>query len=741
MPTSLRTLGVHGKNAPAKKSKVVQASDFNIGAVIGHFERKYDKAFEVANILKKVEIFGENVNSAYYGSDEVDAFFNNLQGQNGKLWIKSHVGFTGSAIDAVVASVTVTDLNGLASAVTLAKDIQTVFNAHAADGAIHSTAADAVNFPVSTVVNSLSSLVTFTNLMITAYSAHEADAALGLGWAFHAAAETGPHVLASTTPVTDLTTAIAMLNNMKLRLNDHDADAVAHVAGSTHQITAGAASETPATTLIGQSAYQENLDYGTSGNRTGHKFVNGIRFATALNGTVAAGATSAVLDSVIGVKVGDLVHFNATGGTPALIVKKITLVNESTKTVSWSGAFSAGATTGQDNDVVSVPGFQIKTYRKSISGIESEVETELGRVYCTMEPEVSEYYVENVHKDNKWMKWTDQSSASTTAESFPDNSASVVYLTGGADGTSPTTVSHWSRDLTKLDGLPVRMACNPETIDVDIQKAGEAYCKARDDSPIWLPTLQSDRTFDQLKVIGAAYQRSDDIPQVNVADWLGIDDVFNTAAGAPDRIVPNVGFVMGAWIRTIAVLGVHYIPAVDAITIVGANSIKNDNLGDLTDTQRTELAEYGINIIQFVSGSGIRIRNFFTPSTDTVYMFANGLLMRNYFKVSSEDSLRSSENYPNTFRNIKQDADAIRTFMLRHWYKGSTGNAPEGETFGQQENTDGSLTTFADHVQVTADPINNPQANINAGERTIDLYFTYPTPAGSIEIKTGILLR
>ena len=79
--------------------------------------------------------------------------------------------------------------------------------------------------------------------------------------------------------------------------------------------------------------------------------------------------------------------------------------------------------------------------------------------------------------------------------------------------------------------------------------------------------------------------------------------------------------------------------------------------------------------------------------------------------------------------------------MYRLWFKGSTNNAPAGETFGQQENEDGSLTNPEDHFEVIADAVNNPVSSINAGNRNIQVYFTYPTPAGSIEISVGILLR
>jgi hypothetical protein len=198
---------------------------------------------------------------------------------------------------------------------------------------------------------------------------------------------------------------------------------------------------------------------------------------------------------------------------------------------------------------------------------------------------------------------------------------------------------------------------------------------------------------------------------------------------------------MGAWLQSISVAGIHVIPCTDQIALNGINGLENSNLGDVDDDIRTQLAEYGVNLIQFINGSGYRIRNLFTPSTATAYMFANGILMRNFIKISAEDSLQSSENTPNSFNRILEDKNALLAFLYRLWFVGSTGNVPTGETFGQQQNDDGTLTDFSDHVQVIADAINNPLSSINLGERNIDVYFTYPAPAGSIEINVGILIR
>lgn len=605
MPTNLRKLGVHGQNNPVKSSSVVRGSDFNIGAIIGLFGRRYKVPMICNNITEFNEKFGDHEISSYYGWDAIKGFFDNIANVDGKLYVVGHVGYDGSVYDGVSANATLVD---------------------------------------------------------------------------------------------------------------------------------GAAADT----LKLESAYEEELDYSSWGNRTGYTITNGDRFTTDIKTASAAGDSFVICTSVAGMCVGDIIKVIATGGGGATVHKEITAIDESTGKVSFTGVFD-GAAFPQVDDVVSIPGFRLRVYRKSLNGVESEVEEELGKVWCTMQDSVTDYFVENVFSSSKYLKCTDQDSESAIGSTFPADVTTVTYLTGGDNGTSPSTSSHWSQDLLALDNYPVRFIANPETSTETIQKAIETYCKGRDDTPIVIFNVPEDQTKSQLQTIGANFQRSDDVMGVLVGDWVTIKDPFAVSSLAPDRNIPNVGHVMGAWIRCIATYGIHYIPSIHQLPLLGITGIVRTT--KFSDDDRTDIAEYGMNIIQFVNGSGYIIRNFFTPSTTVAYQFANGLLMRNYIKVSSEDSLQTSENTPNSFNRVKSDADAIRKFMFKLWRKGSTGSVPEGETFGRIEDEEGNQTSFFYHVQVQADIVNNPQSSLNAGERNLDVYFTYPAPAGSIRIGVGILLR
>ena len=491
----------------------------------------------------------------------------------------------------------------------------------------------------------------------------------------------------------------------------------------------------PINTLKIQDGFENEDAFGSSGNRTGYTIENGYRFETLSAETVAGSVTQLVVDSVAGFKVGDIVRFNLTGGTPAVVYKKITEVDETNSIIKWSGVLSGTASVVAD-DTISVIGIRLRIWRKDLRGIVSEVEETKGKIFCSLEPEVTEYYIENVYAPSQYVKVADLSSASTLNLRYPANVSTIDYLSGGSQGTTPTTASHFAESLKAFDGQPVRMIGNAESVATAVNKAGETYCQSRWDNPKWIANIVEDQTKSQLITIGHTYQRSDAVLQIIVANWIGVDDSFSNSDIAPDRHIPNIGAVMGAWCRTINQKGIHVVPAVKDISLFGVNSVVGTVLTGKDD--RTELAEAGINIIENVKGYGIIIRNFFTCSTTEEFKNGNGLIQRDFIKVSCTDSLQNTENEPNTFARIKVGKDAITKFLYTLFLRGTTGTVALGETFGQYIDEDGNAETFDDLVEIKADSENNPKDRIQAGERNYYIWFSYPAPAGSIRIGVGI---
>ena len=623
MPLTLRRLGVYGANNPTKKSAALTASNFLIAGLIGRFERKFDKAFSVNSPQQALAIFGNQIDPAMYGWDAVNGFFANAQGVGATLWIASHVGYTGTAIDATVAS------QGVA-------DTQVV----------------------------------------------------------------------------------------------------------------------PAAVLTLAAAYQGNAEYGISGNRTGYTVELGDRFATTATGfqddgitAVSATSTSFQLASVSGIVVGDLIKFVCTGAGVGTVWKKITAINSAKKAVYIGSAI--GAIYPAAGNASTIPGFRIHTWRQSLTGALTEVDTAIGQTWLTTEPEVTNNYAPNVFGASSWLSCVVNATtpptldkkfpAAVSAVSLPPSPAYVTGAVVAANGTSATTAAHWSRTLTRFDGLPVRMMANVETTDSATQLAVETYTQGRADNPKVIWCVPEAQTKAQLLVIGNNFQRGDAVLGAIPAHWLLVSDPFNQNVNAPYRHVPNGGHVMGLWCRSIGTKGIHWIPATQDMPIYGVTGISGDQF--LNDQDRTDLAMAGINCIQQLPGAGVVLRNMFSCSTDPAFMFMNGLMMRDYIKVSAVDSLAASENEPNSIGRIKEDKMAILNFLYKMWDAGSTGNVPKGETFGQTFQADGVTPTTVDmHVEVQADLVNNPLTAIQAGQRNLDVWFTYPSPAGSIKIGVGIKL-
>lgn len=491
-----------------------------------------------------------------------------------------------------------------------------------------------------------------------------------------------------------------------------------------------------------EAAYLSNLQYGAAGNRTGYKFTQVARFETLAAATVAAtGVSIATLDSVIDITVGDIIKFITNAGADD-VYKIITAVDQTARTVSWTGDFETAPAAGETlalDDPVEIPGFTVQIYNKSLDGRVVEVDEEKGKIICSSESAVSKYYVNNIFADHNYILITEQS-ASTLEERLPPADASIVYLTSGAEGTAVVSEAALSFFLAKLDTSPIRMLHYPESINETLQKSIITYSLGRvGDNPIVIVSLAENRSKSQMITAGNNYQVSDFAPAVIINNWLEITDPFNSSPSAPKRNIPAGGHVMGAWVRSISQLGIHYIPATQATTLRGLDGVVGDQLLNATD--RTEVLAVGVNVIQQLTGIGFKIASFSTISADIAYFFANIIIFRNFIKVSVVDSLQSSENTPNTFERITGNASVIQDFMLSLWDFGSTGSVPAGETFGQTFDENGNPSSPGDHIQVIADPTNNPQkTSINLGQQNYAIYFSGPTPAGSIRISVGLLL-
>lgn len=610
-------LGVRGQDLATRRGNVVTPANFGIAGMMGHFQRRYAKAFLCTSPTQFTAIFGGYFSPAAFGPDVVNDFFNNLAGTAGSVMVAAYVGNSGGTIDAVVATI---------------------------------------------------------------------------------------------------------------QANDGE-------------------SPTPQQILQFDAAYQGISQYGTDGNKTGYTIVRGNRFATTVIANGTAPQTVLSVASIADISVGDIVKVTWTGGTPGSGGRKVVAIDQGLGTITLDTNLGAGNFV-QVGDAVEVPGFQVHVWRKDQTGATFEVEADLAAQWCTTMAAVSDHYVNNVFARSSWVRLSALTITPPVnpVDGLPAAQATIVYLAAGADGTQPTGTDQsgfWTNTLHLFDNQPVRFLGNTESPNVAVQKAGEAYCSNRWDTPCWLLLISANQSLAQAVVTGNGFQRSGKVSALGpTTGWGYKTDPYQSNPAAPFRAVPPIGAVAGLYIRIINKYGIHYTPGIQIESIVGWQDVYGEQA--LDDIDRTTLANAGVNAIQNLSGIGIVLRNAFTPSSTIDYVFVNGLVMGNYIKVSSQGSLATTENLPLTFAKLQADRSAIDMFMRNLWRSGSTGNVPEGETFGGvvTQRDDGSLvaSTYQQSVSVEANLANNPQSQISSGNEQIWVYFMRPAPAGSIRIGVGIQL-
>jgi hypothetical protein len=419
-----------------------------------------------------------------------------------------------------------------------------------------------------------------------------------------------------------------------------------------------------------------------------------------------------------------------TGNPASWQYSKVTDVNESDYSIQIQDTF---ASLGGELEVVA---YQVKTYFRNEKGVVAEVDKDLGKRWLTLNTDDTDRYLPAVFKQSSYLEV--EQAGDSPVGALAD--APLTYLAGGTDGSRPATIDQFRGIWRLMDNQPFRMVGAVETSNSDIQKSLEEYCAGREDNPIVLFVGQFGmETKAQVITAGQAFQRSNEVDAVFVHNWLGVADPFASSPTAPRRFVPGTGHLMGQWIHSIGLYGIHCIPARKTIKLMGASEVAGYTA--INDFDRTDLAGAGVNVIQRMDGRGLITRNFFTPSTAPEFRFANSVIMRNFIKLSIVDSLQESENQPNVIALVREDRMLAVQFMHKLWLKGSTGDVPEGETFGQYEKDDGSMSAEEDAYEVVADASNNSVAQLQAGERNMDVWFMFPAPAGSIRIGCGLLYK
>lgn len=477
---------------------------------------------------------------------------------------------------------------------------------------------------------------------------------------------------------------------------------------------------------------------GTNGSTiTGSVSIDGDAYAistSAINLDLISDVIAAVT-SAVGAE--GTVSWDTTGNGA---IKVVAASSGLTSIVSLSGGIFSGmadanpsqvAVNGTDAPTVKTLNFNLIISKKNAVGVILGLETWEN---LSMSPDSPDYFgkVNDVRRGSENILGID--SLATIVSDYegllPAETVDYVPFTGGANGTSPTNAD-WKNICADFDTFKdLRYMGCPENTSKDLNDYGENYCKTRGDV-IWFTNLISNQTYDELLATGNSYIVSSDAYRMNNAQWLTVNDPIGVGV-EPVLNVPNIGFLMGHTIYWISKYGYQRVPAGTQESIKGVVGVYGDQIDD--DKKRTKLADAGINVIQFVSGSGICLRNARMASTSKAYKWFNQIFMRIYYKITFVQTFGILENVESGEALLSQMYNAVRDYMLED-YKGNrrTGNKSAFLVIAG--------STFENVVTIICDASNNNLSDVIDGEVTIDLYFTPPPPAESIEIGVGISLK
>ncbi len=497
-------------------------------------------------------------------------------------------------------------------------------------------------------------------------------------------------------------------------------------ATDTLQSTGGA----PADTLTIQAAFRTKVDKSLDGNSSGYTIAAADRVTTTTASSEISGATSVTLSAVGQIRVGDILAFDSSPTHFA----KVSAIDESLKLITMSATTEA-ITSG---NVARAIGFILTTFRKNATGANVKVATPENDVVLSMEPENTEFYVQNAFANHPYFELVDDASGEAFDEVIPADVTVVAFLTSGADGTAPTSTD-W--DYSAFDAKKIVLLHNPDDDSAVANNAGEAYGVGHNDEPIWIYNIPDKTTVQTFIDEGAQYQRSDRVLGVMVAGTLPVTDPIGVGLN-PTIDLPVGGGVMGNWFRSFRTRGFHKVPAGSRVPLAGFVQVSDREEDTFTDVQRTRILEVGLNIIQI--NKGYIIQEFRTPSTDLGELFGNYLFMKNFIiqSIITSPSILAVKNEPNRITAIQAVADDVLDFGQK-LFNGSFPfeKDPEG-AFLKFTRQDGEPSTFADVFIVEDVRTTTTQAELVNGEAFIVVKFVPPAPNELLDftVKTRIPL-
>lgn len=454
------------------------------------------------------------------------------------------------------------------------------------------------------------------------------------------------------------------------------------------------------------------LDKSAFGNKIAVKVTTSTNVTMKLTADTAATPTSAVLDSVDNLEVGNYVNF-ADGVADETEV--ILTIVPATKTITFAAlvaTFTAAATTVSRVDVELDVAVKDPTgnYQLKEEWVEPmTISDTVGIAYTVNHPVTGSNYIKMVSASNATADAADQLPADLTA---------WTPLTSGSDGTAAID-ANWVTLLSSFTDLDITFLLAPESTTSGHNISMAEW--ATDGYKCMYYAQTTDVTSEALlKIFGALMRKNVTFAMLPSDKWLETD---NPITGGKVSI-PKVGVDAAHWFNTYTKFGESKVAAGNkgemvlksTDTLRDANELVHD---DRAGVGARLIRNYSINICRFRRGVGITNNSARTFSTDDGYKYQNQIMQWLLYKKTIVQYLQS----------IEQDRAGVyaQEFHRNRIWSYMKGKFKAGHIYqGQLE--DGSLTSFDDACIIVNDFSINTLANIANGIEEIFVQFIAPPP-------------
>ena len=457
------------------------------------------------------------------------------------------------------------------------------------------------------------------------------------------------------------------------------------------------------------------LDKSAFGNKIAVQVSTSENVSMVATSSPGATPTSAVLDSVDNLEVGNYIHFVEGVNED---VEVITAITPSTKTITFAamtGTYTTAATiTRVDVDLkVAVKDPQGNYEQKENWVFPHAISSTIGIAGAVNDTVTGSDYIVMAHNASN--------TTPDAADQYPATLSTWTPLTSGSDGTGPNDANWDTLIDTYFDDDDIMILLSPESTSTTHNQnmadwASDGY------KCMYYAQAANEATEATLKNFGALMRKNVTFAMLPSDKWIEVDNPVSSVDGKIQ--IPKVGIDAAHWFNTYAVYGESKVAAGNKPEMVLKT---NDTLVDTNELVHNDvlgvgdrlIRKYSINICRFRRGVGITNNSARTFSTDDGYKYQNQIMQWLLYKKSIKTYLESIEQDKSGIRAQESHYNKVWGYMFNKFRAGHIYQ-------GQKE--DGSLTSFEEACIIVNDFSINTLANIANGIEEIFVQFIAPPP-------------